>query len=141
MPTQETTKGTVDALGELSIVPPFCADPLPEWLHDYTGELAVRYTVPQSDLLLACIATAGTAGRRWAKTQLGWGARPVAPNLLVVFRPGDSSNLLPAVQHIVAPLVARQHEMLRRQEAFESIKIQKQVEGRGRRTPVACLGE
>lgn len=127
MPTHSTPNDSVTAESELSRVQPFCADQLPEWLRNYTGELAIRYSVPQADLTLACLATAGTVVGSRAKAELGWGAQATASNLLVVMKPGASANLEEAVQHIIAPVLARQLEMLKRQGEFNDFKLENKI--------------
>jgi hypothetical protein len=128
METRDTVVEFAPRVRELERMQPFCADQLPDWLAKYTGELAIRYTVPQSDLALACIATAGTIVGPRAKAEIGWGARATASNLLVVISPRKSSNLEQAVQHIVAPVVNRQNEMLRLNSELNASKVKKDLE-------------
>jgi len=128
MQTQDTADESAKAVGELAQVQPFCTDRLPEWLRDYTGELSLRYTVPQADLTLACLATAGTVVGPRAKAELGWGAQPTASNLLVVMKPEVDANLEKAIQHVVAPVAARQNEILRRRGKFNDFKLERKLE-------------
>src|SRR5580692_981449 len=76
-----------EVLRKLSQVPPFSCEGLPNLLNNFTQELATRYRVPQSDLVLACIATAGTVVSPNGKLETGWGKQPVPSNLLVILSP------------------------------------------------------
>jgi hypothetical protein len=141
MPTPCTADGSAKAAQDLAQVPPFCVDQLPKWLRDYTGELSLRYTVPQSDLALACIATVGTIAGSRAKVGLGWGAQANGSNLLVVLKPEENSNLGFAMQHIVAPVVARQIEILNRRREFNDFKLERKLELRSHKMAFAYVSD
>jgi hypothetical protein len=86
-------------------------------------------------LALACLATAGTVAGPRAKADLGWGAQATPSNLLVVLKADASANLGEAVQHIVAPVVARQFEILRRRGEFNDFKLENRIRPQKMRNP------
>jgi len=119
----------------------FSAEQLPDELRAYTRELAARYTVPQSDLVLACIATAGTAVGFRAKAYLGWGAQATPSNLLAVFKSEPSTNLRVAIEHIVVPIHNRQTELLRQHGQVDEAKLKKDLKIARGRVAAARLGD
>ena len=125
-----------EVLRELTQVPPFSADLLPYLLRDFSQELADRYGgVPQADLALACIATAGTFVSPHAKLETGWGKTAIPSNLLVIFAPKRNSNLAAAVQHIVAPVLAQQSQIIQRRVNADPAILDKEIALAQSRTP------